>query len=202
MSSRWSVARILLWIFATSLVLATILALALGFDLLVAPPDIAETLDFPSRLLEIQPFRVAQWPHDAIATLLFVIGFGALALVAGSIASLADADRRRDILRSAILISGLFGMAAGLLYLGGTRVTIAMQYCDCGFKTEETISQFWALSILQGATDWLNYGAVAFGAIAAALGPSSWATAGSRRSGPEFPGVPRRCWRWVLPCTS
>jgi hypothetical protein len=169
MSSRWSPVQILLGIFSVCLVLATILSLALGFDLLVTPPDIADTLDFPSRLNELQPFRVAQWPYDALATLLSVVGFGALALAAGSIASLADRDGRADILRSSILLSGLLGVAAGLLYLGGTQVTIALQYCDCGFKAEETISQFWALSVLQGATDWLNYGAVTFGAFGVAL---------------------------------
>jgi len=190
MSSRWSPAQILLGIFSACLVLATILGLALGFDLLVTPPDIGDTIDFPSRLIALQPFRVAQWPFDALATLLFVFGFGALALAAGSIASLAARDRRADILRSSILLSGFLGVAAGLLYLGGTQVTIALQYCDCGFKAEETISQFWALSILQGATDWLTYGAVTFGAIGVALaaivlgkrGPSplwSWISWGS-----------------------
>jgi hypothetical protein len=169
MSSRWSPAQILLGIFSVSVVLATILGLALGFDVLVTPPTIADTLDLPSRLIALQPFRVAQWPFDAVATLLFGFGFGALALAAGSIASLADRDRRADILRSSILLSGFLGVAAALLYLGGTQVTIALQYCDCGFKAEETISQFWALSILQGATDWLNYGAITFGAIGVAL---------------------------------
>lgn len=183
MSSRWSAEQILLGIFAACLVLGTIVALGLGFDLLVAPPVIDESLDFPSRLNELQPFRVALWPYDALSTVLFVVGFGALALVSGSIASLADRDRRAGILRSSIFTSGLLGVAAGLVYLGGTQVTIALQYCDCGFRAEETISQFWALSILQGASDWLSYGAVAFGAIGVALSavilgrgllPSSW----------------------------
>lgn len=49
-----------------------------GFDLLVRPPDIAETLDFPGRLEAFQPFRQAVWPIDVVSTLLFVGGFGAL----------------------------------------------------------------------------------------------------------------------------
>ena len=93
-----SMGKTLLGIFATCFLLATILALALGFDLLVPTPDIPETLDFPGRLQALQPFRDAQWPFDAVSTLLFVVGFGALALVAGPIASLAGADRRAGVL--------------------------------------------------------------------------------------------------------
>jgi hypothetical protein len=169
MPFRSSMVKTLLEILATSFLLATILALALGFDLLVPTPDISETLDFPSRLQALQPFRQAQWPFDALSTLLFVVGFGALVLVAGPIASLAGGDRRAGVLKSAILASGLLGVTAGLLYVGATQVTIALQYCDCGFKAEETISQFWTITIVQGATTWLNYGAISFGAVAVAI---------------------------------
>ena len=186
MAVQWSFGRILLWIFAVCAVLATLLALALGFDLLVQPPEIAETLDLPSRLEAIHPFHVAQWPFDAASTLLYVVAFGALLLAAGSIASLAGTDGRADMLKSAIVASGLLGVASGLLYFGATQVTIALQYCDCGFKTEEVISQFWAITIVQGATDWLSYGAVVFGAIGAAL---SALVLGDR-------GLPP-IWRWI-----
>lgn len=186
MPNRWSIAQTLLAVFAACLVLATILAVALGFELLVPPPDLAETLDLPSRLLALQPHRVDAWPIDAVSTLLFVIGFGALALAAGPIASLAGGDRRGELLRSSILASGLLGVASGLLYIGATQVTIVLQYCDCGFKTEETISQFWAITIVQGATNWLSYGAIAFGAIGVA---TSALVFGSR-------GL-SQLWRWT-----
>lgn len=183
---RWSAGRTLLGIFAACLVLATILALALGFDLLVTPPDIPDTLDFPSRLLALQPFRESVWPFDAASTLLFVVAFGSLALAAGPIASLAGADRRAGALKSSILVSGLLGVITGLLYIGATQATMALQYCDCGFKAEETISQFWAITIVQGATNWLGYGAIVFGAIAVAL---SALVLGDR-------GLPQM-WRWT-----
>ena len=181
-----SMGKTLLGIFATCFLLATILALALGFDLLVPTPDIPETLDFPGRLQALQPFRDAQWPFDAVSTLLFVVGFGALALVAGPIASLAGADRRAGVLKSAIEASGLLGATAGLLYVGATQVTIALHYCDCGFTAEETISQFWAITIVQGATNWLSYGAIGFGAIGVGM---SALVLGDR-------GLPQM-WRWI-----
>lgn len=185
MRSRWSITQALLGIFAVSLVVATALALSLGFDLLVPPPTIPETLDFPSRLAALQPFHRAQWPIDALLTLLYVVGFGALMLVAGSIAALAAADRRAGILKSAIVASGLLGVAGGLLYVGATQVTMSLDYCDCGFKTEEIISRFWALAIAQGATDWLTYGAIAFGAIGLGL------------SALVFEGRMPAVWRWI-----
>lgn len=185
MTNRWSVARTLLGVFAACLVLATILSLALGFDLLVRPPDLADTLDLPSRQVALQPFREARWPIDAVSTLLYVVAFGALLLAAGPIASLAGADRRAGVLKSSILASGLLGIVSGLLYVGATQVTIAL-YCDCGFKTEESISQFWAINIVLGATNWLGYGAIVFGAIGVT---TSAFVLGGR-------GLPRS-WRWL-----
>ena len=80
MAGRWSTLRTLLGVFAACLVLATVLGLVAGFDLVVHPPDLAPTLDLPSRLLASQPYREARWPLDAVSALLYVVAFGALAL--------------------------------------------------------------------------------------------------------------------------
>ena len=183
-ADRWSSLQVLLGIFAACLVAATLIALALGFDLVVPPPVISESLDLPGRLTALQPFREARWPFDAISTLLYVVGFAALALSADSIASLARSGPV-GVLRAAVLASGLLGAIAGLLYLGGTKAAIA-SYCDCGYLGQEAISQFWAINIVQGATDWLRYGAIAFGALGAALTAVMLADR----------GLPR-AWRWI-----
>ena len=70
----WSALHVLLGLFAVCFAVATLIALGLGFDLLVPPPDLAETLDLPGRLQAIRPFREATWPFDAASTLLFVVG--------------------------------------------------------------------------------------------------------------------------------
>ena len=44
----WSALNVLLGLFAACLAGATLIALGLGFDLFVPPPDIAGTLDFPA----------------------------------------------------------------------------------------------------------------------------------------------------------
>ncbi len=84
------------------------------------------------------------------------------------------------------LLSGTLGVTAAALYIGGTQVTIAQSYCDCGFRTEELIGRFWALEIVQGATNWLGYGAIAVGAIAVLT--STVAVTHPVLSGP---------WRWI-----
>jgi len=163
------IVSLLLVAFAGCLAAATAIALALGFDLLVPPPVIPETLDLPSRLVAIQPFREARWPFDAASRLLFVVGFAALALAADPIATLAGATRRAPVIRGSILATGLLGAAGGLLYVGATQIAITSTTCDCGFTTEEVISRFWAHVMVIGATDWLGYGATAFGALGLAL---------------------------------
>jgi hypothetical protein len=168
MSGRSPIAP-LLWIFAVSLFVGTVLALGLGFDLFVQPPDVPEATLFPDRLQATQPFFAARWPYDAASTLLFVVGFGALALAAGGIASLGGGHRLADVFRASMLVSGILGVVAGLAYFGATKITIDLAYCDCGYIDTELIGQFWGLAIVHSATDWLSNGAVVFGAVAAAL---------------------------------
>ena len=159
----------LLWIFAISLILATMLRSGLGFDLFVPQPDIPDSTLLPDRLQAIQPTLAARWPYDAAATLLFVLAFGALALASGGLAGLAGGHRMADVFRASLVTSGILGVASGLLYFGATKITIDVPYCDCGFVESELISQFWALSVVQSATDWLTNGAIVFGALGAAM---------------------------------
>lgn len=160
---------ILLILFAACVATATVISLALGLDLLVAEPELAVSLDLPGRLQAIEPFRVARWPFDAVSTLGFVVGFAVLALAADPVAALAEDDHQAGVLRSAILATGVIGAASRLLYLGATHLIVTTTTCDCGNIAVEEISRFWAAAVVEGATDWLGYGAVAFGAFAVAL---------------------------------
>jgi hypothetical protein len=75
---------------------------------------------------------------------------------------------------------GLMGLASQLIHIGSQQVAIDVPYCDCGFKVQETISQYWGLTLIQGAESWLINGATVFLAIGIAL--ASAALAGVVRS--------------------
>ena len=170
MAARWSVTRTLLWVFAISAFIATLLGLVLGLDLVAHPPDIPSTVNLPDRLESIRPYLEARWPLDLATNLAAIVAFGAFALLADPIAALAGSDDRAGLLRISIIVSAILAIAGALLYVGATRVTIDQAYCDCGFKIQESISQFWAINIVRGATDWLSHGANVFAAIALIAG--------------------------------
>ncbi len=185
MSGRWSVGQVLLGIVAVSLVVGTVLALGIGLDLFVAPPDLADSLDLPGRIDALRPYNEAIWPFDAASNLAFIVAFGALALASGPIADLGRPGQGRSVLRAAILTTGILGVAADLLYIGATNIAVNLAYCDCGFKTEESIAQLWAINVFQGGQTWLSYGAIVVGAIAIA-GASM-----------VIPDDGRATWRWL-----
>lgn len=138
------------------------------------------------RSWRLQPYRPACWPLDEISHLLFVLAFGALVLMAGPFAALVGQDRRAGLLKHALLGAGMLGVVSNLLYVGATKVTIDQQYCDCGFRVQESISQFWAINIAHGGSQWLGYGALIFSAIALLLSAAILANRG-------LPAI----WRWL-----
>ena len=160
---------VLLMIFAIALFLATLISLGMAFDVFVTPPNLPDGLDLPTRLIQSHPYQEAIWPFDAATNVLYLIAFGSLALVSGSLRILAGSHPLGSLLGAAALVSGVVGVVGSLIYIGGTKVVIDQAYCDCGFKNEEAISQFWAINIVQGGTTWLAYGTIAFGALAVAV---------------------------------
>ncbi len=185
MNRRFSVGQVLLGIVAAGLIVGTVLALGVGLDWFVAPPNLADTLDLPGRIAASQPYRDAIWPYDFASHLAFVLAFGALALASDSIAALGRPGQGTGVLRVAVLTSGILGVAAGLLYVGANGAANT-GYCDCGFKVEETIAQLWALNIFEGGATWLEYGAIVVGALAVLAASIQIPFA---RSAPTFRGL-------------
>jgi hypothetical protein len=163
---------VLLAIFAVALFLATLINLGMTFDVFVTPPNLSGDLDLPTRVIQSHPYQEAIWPFDAATNLLYLVAFGSLALVSRSLRDLGGSHPLANLLGTSALVSGVVGAVGSLIYIGGTKVIIDQQYCDCGFKTEEAISQFWAINILQGGTTWLAFGTIAFGALAVAVSAS------------------------------
>ena len=169
------------WLVAALGLVATILTLILSFDLLGAPPTIDPALDLPSRVLANQDFVRSRWPVDLAGTVLFAGLFGAVILL-GSL--LTRRTGRVEIL-GMLGAGGVLGITSQLTYVGAHQTAIDIAYCDCGFKTEEIISQVWGLMLADGIADWLLQAAavllavgVAYAgrALAAREMPAGWAT--------------------------
>ncbi len=169
------------WLLAILSVAATVLTLVLAFDLTGAPPTISETADFPTRILESQAFVQSRWPLDLGGSLLFAGVFGLIVLLG---ALLFGRTGRVEVL-GLFIAGGILGMVSQLTYVGAHQVAIAIAYCDCGFKTEEIISQTWGLMLIDGVADWILHGAailLAAGVIAAGMAlagrgmPAAWGT--------------------------
>ena len=169
------------WLLAILSVAATVLTLVLAFDLTGAPPPISETADFPTVILSTQSFVQSRWPIDFLGSLLFAVVFGVVALLG----ALLSARTGRVEVLGLLIAGGVLGMASQLTYIGAHQVAVAMPYCDCGFKTEEIISQTWGLLLIDGVADWLLNGAAVLlavgvvyaGAALAGRGmPAAWRT--------------------------
>jgi hypothetical protein len=176
------------WLVAILGVIATLLTLIVQFNLTGAPPAIDDAADFPTRVLAAQPFIVSRWPIELAGNLLFAALFAGLLVLA---ALLSNRTRRLEVL-ALLGGGGILGIASQLTYVGAHQVAVNVLYCDCGFKTEEIISQTWGLMLIDGVATWVLNGAavllaggavVLVGALAgqrlpSAFDPVSWLLAG------------------------
>jgi hypothetical protein len=170
MARTMTLVRWLAVVAAICFVGATLLFLGLSRNLFVAEPRFANDADLPTRLLGSIEARQLSWPFDFASSLLFAVAFGAFAVL-GRLLALAGPvwDARSNVIGSTLFGGGLLGLASQLIHIGSQQVAIDIPYCDCGFKVQETISQYWGLTLIQGAESWLVNGAIVLLAIGIAL---------------------------------
>jgi hypothetical protein len=179
-----SVLRVVAWLGAIAFVAASALYVGLALDLFAQPPDLPPTTDFVERLLSGGDFARSIWPIDMASSLLYALAFLMIALLARPLVDLGTArDPRGSIAASALLVAGVVGITAQLIYVGARQTQLGIAYCDCGYKVQEVISQNWSMWLIEGAVGWLTNGsgvAAVIGVVAAgaALGgsamPSGW----------------------------
>jgi hypothetical protein len=142
----------------------------------VPNPQFPDSADLPTRLLGSIDARQASWPFDFVSALLFGVAFAAIALLGRLLTSVGPSgDGGSNLVGSALFGGGLLGLASQLIHIGSQQVAIDTPYCDCGFKVQETISQYWGLTLIQGAESWLINGAIVFLAIGIALASTALA---------------------------
>ena len=169
------------WILGIALVLGTVLLVALNLNLVAKPPEFPDSATLVDRLLGSQDFRHTIWPFDLAANLLLCVGLiAAVPFVWLTSAGIDPGDPRRRFLVAMTVTGAFVGIVATLAYVGAVKVTIDTAYCDCGFKEQESISQFWALSLVSGSRDWLLDGTATLIAVGVAVAGRAFSQAMGR----------------------
>ena len=147
---------LLSWIVAIAFILGSALLYADRFNLVATPPELPEATNLVDRILGSADYRQAIWPVFMWTNLLFAIGFAASVAFAFNVASASGATGRLPTFRSLAATGGIMAAIASLMPIGSVEAAVWQQYCDCGFRDTEIVSQFWAQMVAQGMGDWFN----------------------------------------------
>ena len=177
-----SALRILAAAVGVLFLIGTVFQLLDQFDVIAQPPPGLDAANLVDRRLALQPYREAIWPVFLLENGL--IGLGFLALTGVGIALSRRIPRTEDggtVLLWTLVTAGLLGGVGQLILLGGTKATIDIAYCDCGFKEQEVVSQIWAQMVVESAGQFV----VQIAALFAAAGLVVAARSFGRRSMPD-----------------
>ena len=141
------------WVVAATFVLATLLQLVDELNLVATPPELPETSNMVDRALGSVEYRQSIWPVFLWTNLLFAAGFIAAVAFAAAVASRVDGT---PTFRSLATTGGIIGAIASIIPIGAVNGAVWLQYCDCGFKETEIVSQQWAGMVALDIADWFN----------------------------------------------
>ena len=148
--------RNLAWVLAISLVVATLLRLGDELNIFATPPEFPDVANLVDRLLGTIVYRHAIWPFFAAYNLLFGLAFLVVVPLANLLVHAIDPrDARLRSTGMVVATAGILGSVGQIARVGAVDVAVNQPYCDCGFKEQEVVSQFWAQNLFEGATDWL-----------------------------------------------
>jgi hypothetical protein len=147
---------LLSWIVAIAFVLATGLLYVDRFNLVATPPNLPETATMVDRVLGSVEYRQAIWPIFLWTNLLFAIGFVAAVAFAAAVASASGLPRGLPIFLALVTTGGIIAAIASIIPIGAVNSAVWLQYCDCGFKETEIVSQEWAGMVAFDLSDWFN----------------------------------------------
>ena len=146
--------RVLSWIVAASFILATALVYVDQFNLFAKPPDIPESTNMVDRTIALADYFHAVWPLFLWTYLLFAIGFLAVVAFAANVASRAGIPGGVPTFKSLMAAGGVIGAIASIIPIGAAEGKVFVQYCDCGFKETEVVSQLWAQMVAEDIAFW------------------------------------------------
>jgi hypothetical protein len=149
--ARWA------WVLAASFLLATIWLVLVTQNITVQGPNIAEDASLPDAIFE--DFRAAReaFPQEVAYTLLFALGFLAVAMLGPILRAVLDpVDPRATRMAVLFLVAGTIGVLSQVVYLGGKDVAIVPYYCDCDYLAPQLISRGAVLDAVSGIQSWMT----------------------------------------------
>ena len=172
------------WVVAGAFVLATALTLGDRFNLFATPPALPDDVNLVDRLIGTAAYRQAIWPVFLWENLLFAIGFAASVVFA---ASLSSALGGLPTFTPLATVGGIIAAIAAVVPLGAVNASVWQLYCDCGFKEQEIVSQFWAQNVAEDVAGWLSR----FASVVLAIGLVMLVREAGRVMSPTL-----RSWTW------
>jgi len=146
--------RLLSWIVAASFILATALVYVDQLNLYATPPELPESTNMVDRTIALSGYFHAIWPVFLWTFLLFGIGFLAVVPFAANVASRAGIAGGMPTFKSLMTAGGVIGAIASIIPIGAAEGKVFVQYCDCGFKETEIVSQLWAQMTSEEIANW------------------------------------------------
>lgn len=160
-AGRW-----LAWVLAISFFGAAVIFILLEFDVTARPVE--RPPGPPDFVAELQAFfanEQTRWPQQVASSLLFALGFAALAGIGLLLRDvLGRQDGRTSIVSASLGMAGVVGLTSQLGWLGAREVAIDGRWCDCKYFIEQIVSQGRTLAIIDGLQEWLLFGVFALAA--------------------------------------
>jgi hypothetical protein len=141
------------WLVAIAFILATVLRYVDVFNLVATPPDLPDA-NMVDRTVASNAYFRAIWPLFMWTNLLFGIGFLASVAFAANLASAARIDGGLPTFKSLVAAGGVIGAISSIIPIGAAEAKVFVQYCDCGFKETEIVSQLWAQMVAEDVSNW------------------------------------------------
>ena len=178
---------LLSWVVAAAFFLAVVLRFVDQLNLVATPPPLDENLNMVQRTLATAEYRQAIWPVYLLTNLLLAVGMAALVVFART---LLAAVIRRSLATFAALVTvgGILGAIASLIPIGAVDSAVWLQYCDCGFKDTEIVSQIWAGTVAMDIGTWL----LRFAGVTLAVGIGAFVLDAGSLVTPSL-----RAWSWL-----
>jgi hypothetical protein len=148
--ARWA------WVLAATFLLGTIMLVLVTQNITVQGPDIAEDANLPDTIFANFTAAREAFPQEMAYTLLFCLGFLAVAMLGPILRAVLDrSDPRGTRLAVVFLVAGTIGILSQVVYLGGKEVATVPYYCDCDYLAPQIISRGAVLDALTGIQSWM-----------------------------------------------